>query len=222
MHIWNITTKKNLLHTVNHLYCSISRRHLTIYYFKTTFIVSSLVGHTSLFSFSQKSTCCPAAWRVISQRWITSAFDSKCLLNLHYFGNQRPNELFLLICSFFSFRLFFCCLTPSMANAKQMVLSSPFTDKDVTGELPSLWLRAHASIHDSICTCCWTFQSFKSVLLSVHQLLILEVDAVGLELPFIFRKRLTILKASFQDKMYIEVKLWNFSQNLAWISCQLC
>lgn len=221
MHIWNITTKKNLLHTVNHLYCSISRSHLTIYYFKTTFIVSSLVVHTSLFSFSQKSTCCPAAWRVISQRWITSAFDSKCQIYTTL-AIRGPMSCFFLSVHSFLFGLFFCCLTPSMANAKQMVLSSPFTHKDVTGELPSLWLRAHASIHDSICTCCWTFQSFKSVLLSVHQLLILEVDAVGLELPFIFRKRLTILKASFQDKMYIEVKLWNFSQNLAWVSCQLC
>lgn len=118
MHIWNITTKKNLLHTVNHLYCSISRRHLTIYYFKTTFIVSSLVGHTSLFSFSQKSTCCPAAWRVISQRWITSAFDSKCLLNLHYFGNQRTNELFLLICSFFSFRSLLLLLNSQHGKCK--------------------------------------------------------------------------------------------------------
>lgn len=74
----------------------------------------------------------------------------------------------------------------------QRVLWSPFTHNDITGKLSSLWLRAHASIHDGICTCCWTLQSCRSVLLSVHLLLILEVDAVALELPVslpLFRTR---------------------------------
>lgn len=142
---------------------------------------------------------------------------SSCLLS-QICSSQRPSGPFFFSASFFLplFGLFFCRLTPSMANVKLRQSSQVhshtvmslviFPACDLDRMLPSTMVFVHVAGPFRV-------QSFRSVLLSVHLLLILEVGAVALELPFVFRKRSTVLGASFQDKKKMRGEAVNTEQN---------